>query len=295
MLDQIEAAMSLWDRFKKWRQSSHEIDQELITVRFSRVFEAHGVHRNQIPRFFGHDLKLEDVQSDVSLLLKLDERHLEKVCELFSVRREWLDGADKQVHPTHSFYKHPSDFVSFIKNLQAANPNGELSGVVISPSDSGGKGAALLVLEERIGWVGQKPIFRYHLCDEWPFSYWKARAYLTACIAIAWKNAVYIRGIKASSKEIALLARGEILMGWEGEGFSAIGYRQWDPEDMALLPDKFLLGIDPERGNFGTRSGLKLWLQLHEDGFMDTGLSMYKQEEVRKLFQIELAKIQEKD
>ncbi len=146
----------------------------------------------EIPRFFGRELRLEDVQNNTSLLPKLDEHHLDALCRLFAVRREWLDGADKQPHPMHSFYKRPRDFAAFINNLQLANPDGELSGVVIAPEDSC-EGVALIILEETIGWVGEKPIFRYHLCDEWPFSYWKARAYLTACIAIAWKVQVLVR------------------------------------------------------------------------------------------------------
>lgn len=291
MLDQIEAAISLLDRFKKWRRTRRESVQESIAGRFCRVFEAHGVHRNQIPRFFGHGLKLEDVQNDASLLPKLEEHLLEAVCERFAIRREWLDGADKQAHPKHNFYKYPTDFASFVTKLRTANPDGELGGVVIAPSDCHGDAAALLILEEGIGWVGQQPIYRYHLCDDWVFSYWKARAYLTACVAIAWKHAVYVRGGKATSKEIDLLAGGETLMGWRGQGFGQIGHRRWDPEDMALRPDQFLSGIDPERDAFGIRSGLQLWLKLQHDGFMDTGLPMYEKGAVRSLFESELAKV----
>lgn len=293
MLDQVEAALSLWDRFKRWRRTGNESVQESIAGRFCRVFSSHGVHRNQIPRFFGHGLTLEDVQSDFSLLQKLDERLLEAVCKRFAIRREWLDGADKQVHPTHSFYKRPSEFAFFLNNLRNTNPGGELGGVVIAPSDSNENAAALLILEEGIGWVGEKPIYRYHLCDDWAFSYWKARAYLTACVAIAWKQSVYVRGSQGTSKEIDLLSQGEYLLGWGGEGFGPIGHRQWDPEDMALWPDKFLSGIDPERGKFGIRSGLQLWLTLHQEGFMDTGLSMYDETAVRGRFESELARVPE--
>jgi hypothetical protein len=216
MLDQVEAAMSLWDRFKKWHSEKRDSACESVADRFYSVFETHGVHRNQIPRFFGHGLTLEDVQTNVSLLPKLTEAVLEAVCDSFSIRREWLDGADKQAHPTHNFYKHPEDFRRFIINLKATNPEGDLSGVVVSPSAEDMSTSALMILEERIGWISQKPIFRYYLCDNWPFSYWKARAYLTACIAIAWKNKIYIRGSKADSKVIARFAEGKSLMGWDG-------------------------------------------------------------------------------
>lgn len=290
MFDQIEAALSLWDRLRKWHGSRHESHQESLAGRVLRVFESHGVHRNQIPRFVGNGLNLHDVHDDATLLAKIDEQLMETICERFAIRREWLDGAEKQVHPTHRFYKHPRDFASFLTNLRAINPDGELRGVVVAPSDREGSASALLLLEEQIGWIGERPIYRYHLCDDWPFSYWKARAYLTACVAVAWKHGIYVHGCKARSKDIDLLASGEILMGWDGEGLGAIGHRQWDPEDMALRPDRFLKGIDPERQHFGVRSALHLWLELHGDGFMDTGLSMYEAEEIGARFESELKK-----
>lgn len=289
MLDQIEAAWSLWDRIQKLRKTPREVDTDSIAGRFYNVFESHGVYRNQIPRFFGNRLKVEDVQSNASLLPMLNESLLEALCERFSIRREWLDGADQQPHLIHSFYKHPEDFENFIANLRSLNPEGELRGVVISPLDENGRTPALMILEEGIGWVGQKLIYRYHLCDNWPFSYWKARAYLTACIAIAWKNKIYVRGRKAASKKIAPFAEGKTLMGWGGEGIEVLGHKHWEPEDMALSPAKFLLEIDPEKDNFGLQSALILWLELQQDGFMDTGLCMYEPEKVRKLFEDDLA------
>jgi hypothetical protein len=38
-----------------------------------RLFETHGVHRNQIPRFFGHGLKLKHIQAESVLIEQLDE------------------------------------------------------------------------------------------------------------------------------------------------------------------------------------------------------------------------------
>ena len=68
------------------------------------------------------------------------------------------------------------------------------------------------------------------------------------------------------------------------------GGKKWYPEDMALKPDVFLRGIDPERNNFGMAAGLELWLHLAQEGYMDTGLGMYDGAVVRRLFEQELAK-----
>ena len=53
-----------------------------IASRFFQLFENHGVHRNQIPRFFEHGLALTDVKDEDSILPKLNEEVLNDVCEL---------------------------------------------------------------------------------------------------------------------------------------------------------------------------------------------------------------------
>lgn len=128
-------------------------------------------------------------------------------CQLFAVRREWLYGADAVAHPHHDFYKHPEEFLRFIKELKAENPEGQLDGVLFSPENPDFNSVAILVLDEIIGWVGNEAIYRYHLCNNWSYSYWKSRAYLTACIAIACKSRVYIRGTTGSKKKIDKLAK----------------------------------------------------------------------------------------
>lgn len=287
MLDQIEAALSLWGRFRNWRHARRNPLVESVATRFVRLFESHGVHRNQIPRFFDHGLTVLDMQGDDSLLAKLDETLFEDACVRFAVRREWLDGAESQVHPCHDFYKHPEGFADFLVQLKTANPDGELGGVLLAPNETDWRAIALIVLEETVGWVGDKPIYRYHLCNNWVFSYWKARAYLTACIAIAWKHGVHIHGEHMPCKEIEKFAEGRTLLGWQGEGVWKQGNKRWYAEDMALKPETFLEGIDPERDNYGIKAGLRRWLDLEQQGLMSTGgLDV----NARQLFQQELAK-----
>ncbi len=289
MLDQVDAALSLWDRFKRWRHTRNNPPAESVASRFVRLFESHGVHRNQIPRFIGYDLTLKDVQDDASLLAKLDEPLLEAACEMFAVRREWLDGAEKQVYPCHDFYKHPARFAAFLRELKNNNFDADFQGVLIAPEELGDANA-LLILQEAIGCVGKKPIYRYHICHNWLFTYWKARAYLAACVAIAWKEDVYVHGIRLSKKEIDKLAEGETLLGWQGEGIWELGYATWHPEDMALKPDTFLKNVDSEIDNFGIKSALKLWLDLDENGLMDTGMGADFSVKAKQLFRQESEK-----
>lgn len=290
MIAEVLASLNVLEKlgkFGSWLRGKNAKPVETVATRFIRLFENHGVHRNQIPRFFGHSLELKDVQDDASLVTKLDETILEAACKRFAVRREWLDGAESRIHFGHDFYKHPDGFADFLVKLKTANPDGELGGVLIAPNDQGWQAGALLILQETVGAVGEKPIYRYHLCNNWVFSYWKARAYLTACVAIAWKNQVYVHGIRMPNKEITRLAEGKTLLGWQGEGIWELGSKTWDPEDMALKPGAFLEGVDPEQDNFGIKSGLRLWLDLEQQGLMGTGCPVAN---VRQLFLQELEK-----
>lgn len=166
MLSEIQATLNigekLW-RFVGFLRNISGPQTESVSRRFIRLFECHNVHRNQIPRFFGHGLELKDVQDDSSLIGKLDEPLLEAACERFGVRREWLDGAESQIYSCHDFYKRPEDVQPFLLKLREANPEGRLDGILIAPE--GGSGEAVVVLSEMIGAVGEKPIYRYHLCN----------------------------------------------------------------------------------------------------------------------------------
>lgn len=117
----INVLDKVFDKLRKlwsWYQARNTPSSGTVTSRFVQLFESHGVHRNQIPRFFGHGITLHDLRNDDALLGKLDETILEAACARFAVRREWLDGADLQAHTCHDFYKEPQDFVTFVETLK---------------------------------------------------------------------------------------------------------------------------------------------------------------------------------
>ncbi|WP_027156669.1 hypothetical protein [Methylobacter luteus] len=288
MLDQIDAALSILERLKNLfmpDRQSHEIDS--IASRFVRLFEKHGIHRNQIPRFFGHGLTLADVASNEKLLLKLTHEMLQSVSELFAVRLEWLEGVDEEIYKTHDFYKHPEDYAEFLDQLIADDKHRVMAKLVLS-ADSSKQNDALLVLEEEIDYIGNEPVVRYHLCSGWVNKYWKSRADLTACIAITLNRSVHIHGWKK---------RPAIDVFCAGEGFikdlydlpwaSGRGWlfrrrdQSWHPEDWVYDPAAFLKGVDAERDNFGITSALDRWLYYFDKGYMETG---YYRENAHKKF-----------
>ena len=268
MFGDIEAFFSLLDRARRlfsWRNQRQP--EENVATRFVQLFEAHSVHRNQIPRFFDHGLTLAQVKDDNALLPALTGEMLTAAAELFAVRREWLDGASTQIYKLHHFYKKPKRFAEFIDAIieRANYIGGQL--FVEEPHPKNRYADSLLVLEEGIGFVGDKAIHRFHLCEFHSFSYWKTRAYLTACIAYAWERNFYIHGGNMETKQISPLLEGEafIEVSEFGGGIARQGQR-WEPEYMALDPGVYLRGID--EGQTGKVLALEKWLELAAKGWM---------------------------
>ncbi len=79
--------------------------------------DKHGVHRNQIPRFFGHGLELDDINNKGKLSSKLTHETLQAACDMFAVRLEWLEGVDDQLYDIHDFYKHPDEYGNFLSQF----------------------------------------------------------------------------------------------------------------------------------------------------------------------------------
>lgn len=107
-ISQISGLFQLGEKlvgyWKKWRKPPVP---ETLSGRSIRLFESHGVHRNQIPRFFGHGLQFKDVQDDAALLPCLTDTHLADACELFGVQRQWLERGEGSAHVRSHFYVQP--------------------------------------------------------------------------------------------------------------------------------------------------------------------------------------------
>lgn len=50
VFNEIESAINIWGKLRNW-YNSRKGGEETVSARFIRLFESHGVHRNQIPRF----------------------------------------------------------------------------------------------------------------------------------------------------------------------------------------------------------------------------------------------------
>ena len=264
--------------FLKWKREREERGKTVkkygrwaadttLPTRFIALFERHGVHRNQIPRFFDHGLTVKDVSSDEALTEKLSEQILQGACDLFAVRREWLDGVSDEIYEVHEFYKHPAEFEQFIQHLnRASNETGRLWGKVIIPSAKNIRSEALFFIEERIGYLGNEPISRFHLTGTWRYDYWRCRAYLAACVSIACRNGCHVNGSVVDRKYLKNVTQGLEFI--DPQALRRLG-RSWEPEDMAYDPSVYLKDLDKSGHASSNELALELWLALAKDGWLD--------------------------
>ena len=279
MLDQVDAFFSLLDRYRNFRSKKPSV--ESIASRFVLLFEKHGIHRNQIPRFFGHGLTLADIASDDKLLNKLDTEILNSAAELFAVRLEWLEGVDEQIYETHDFYKQPEEYQIFLANLVGDSKHLIVAKLVWSTARQCQEDA-LLILKEPIAEHGNKSVERYHLCSNWYSKYWKSRADLAACIAMTEKQPhVVLKGNKTAG-DITDFCHGkrfvtdldELPYAYQRDWLFRKRYQPWEPDQWLYDPDAYLEGID--EGDFGKAAALSNWLGHYERGNLETGYPKHR-------------------
>jgi len=280
MLGEISAGLSILDRIKKKFFGKKESNtQPVIIKRFLELFKSHGVHQNQIPRFFEGGIELLDLHSNERLLEKLTEEVLEKACGMFGVKREWLDGDSETIYEVKGFYKNVPDFEKYINSIKQRMTKVERV-YVLSPEKPYRDDSVLLIFESFIKEIGDKYIYRYDFVKFDSASYWKTRAYLTACIGLCYKNDISPCGYFLPSKEVNRFTEGSQFIPYTNQGFLPGGHR-WFVEDMVTDPKAYLKGVDPEDNNFGIHQAISYYFKLEEQGYMDLGFK----ESYRKVFE----------
>ncbi|ATX79135.1 hypothetical protein Ga0123461_0709 [Mariprofundus aestuarium] len=252
-----------------------EINKEPVR-RFVQLFEAHGVARTQIPRFLknhGVEISYEDINTDSSLLKRLDEEMLEKSCEIFGVRREWLDGVDDRIYPRVGFYKNLSEFTELMSQLQTQSDDIDLIAIK-SPKNKLDKNSdsfnspIALVIKIEIGWLGDTPIYRYIPCDdEWNWGYCKARFELKGLALFAWQFRNVVFGCHMPQNTINNIIHGVTFPGPEIEAAGHKGHFRLDY--MIFTEDESCAADDPEEA-------LKVREYLSDTGDIKNYESKYK-------------------
>lgn len=270
-ISHINGLLQLGDRlvgyWQKWRKSPVP---ETLAGRFIRLFESHGVHRNQIPRFFGHGLQIKDVQDDAVLLQSLTDDHLGDACALWGVQRQWLERGEGQSHARHFFYLEPKAFAAFTHALVSARTSksqAELIFTLFGSFDSRDL-ESTLVISEPVGELNDETIYRYHYVDAGPLGYWKSRVSTAGIVAQALVHKGWLSGRDCEPNLLTALLHDKDLVGVADMDQLTRKSRRVEIDDWLLQPDALLAGVDPETNKFGIRSALELWLAFEAQGYL---------------------------
>ena len=263
---------ALLDFIRNWFKEQEEAVEleKSVQGRFLRLFEEHGVHKNQIPSFFGHGITLQDVATPESLLKSLNDEILEDASTLFGVSLEWLKGASDTIFPINRYYKNVDRFLSFIQNLKS---NGKMIGAELYLSTDNNWGEnAVLVISEELDCLGSDEVHRYHICGGWTHVYGKARADLVACIAILLNHNVNPR---------ISWVRGSVEKCATGNGFPSSLHKMKRDKRVTSKLSKFFRAekwvttpSDFEyllaEGDYGKITAIYRWIKHYESGYLET-------------------------
>lgn len=270
MFDQIDAALSLVDRFQRWRERHKTPIEESVQARFVRLFAAHGVHRNQIPRFFGNGIELADVRDDATLAGRLTAEHLLKASELFGVRLEWLESGRGPAQERLDFYKQPRRFWDWLSEISVrVHERHAISRALLLLPKGGDPGQeAVLLITEPIAVFNDEWLERIHWVPAGPPDYWRCRGYLASYVAAADQFNVMLRARRMPHAVLAKKVTEVDLVGSTALDDLHSGRDRVDALKWLEDPKAFLSCVDPEQNNFGLQSALHLWLDLEARGLM---------------------------
>lgn len=168
----------------------------IVAQRFVQVFNDHGVQSSQIPRLMPQ-IKLDDLQSEVSVLAILTTELLDHTAKFFGISLKWLEGASDKIYEYQACYKQPEVFFELFSAIQGRKwvdgigiPFRVLTTSKKLDRSSQNYQPIVPVLVEKIAHLVDEPIYRYIIFnDGFDWSHAPARIQLKAMARIA-----YLRG-----------------------------------------------------------------------------------------------------
>ncbi len=185
----------------------------LIVGRFVKIFEYHGISKDQVPEIFP-DISLSDLASKEDILAMLNENLLNKTASLFCINKEWLKGETKKIYRGLGCYKRPEVFFDKLKDIDFEETFRPVLVLSVSKKldfKSGKNQPIVLFLQEKIETLGSKEIHRYFLFnDGWNWRNYNGRIQLKAMGKVVWeKFEIDIPVYSISKKAFRKLQKGE--------------------------------------------------------------------------------------
>ncbi len=164
-----------------------------VAARFLQVFQEHGVEAAQIPRLLP-EIKLDDLQTEATLLAALIPEIIDKTAQFFGVRSQWLEGVDDEVYDYLAVSKQPETLLERLAAICANQPEKPRFPLRILATrkdlDWRNDDAQYLapVLVERIATLGDEEICRFHVYrDGFDWSHLPSRIELKAIARVVFR------------------------------------------------------------------------------------------------------------
>jgi hypothetical protein len=265
-----------------------------IPERFIYLFECHGVHRNQIPAFFGHGITLHAMTDLAELNKQLTPEILQQASSLFGVRQDWLECVSDKIYNVPDFYKHPEEFELYIAKLKQTT--NELWCYVLRTRQSAQRGDdsdGAFLFVETIGVVNNREVVRYYPVGHLRIGYWKSRADFAANCGLLIKSGIHQVGKYTDKDWLKKLNCGTVMPKYDyQDGSLAVALSgAWHIDEFFERPEHFLKGVDAEANNFGLRSAINRWLRWSAKGYFDA-FDDGSHPRCRKLFERKLEELQ---
>lgn len=204
-----------------------------VAYRIIALFEAHNVKRTQIYHLLSVQFPgVTPVIEAESLKNCLSGELIKAVSELFAVRQSWIEGEDGPIYKPLIHYKNLADYVHFIGELRASNPEDHC---FLYAYKSNTKSDDLykeypkiaLVFAEPLVEIGGKTILRYYpMYGPLPWGDSVPRYHLAAFLNVADNSPnLVVKGYSVPPLHIERLGSGEIIP-------SMVKIKKtWHPED----------------------------------------------------------------
>jgi len=227
----------LWRRYKENPSSYLEgtlKDGPSIAYRIIALFEAHDVKRTQIYRLLGE--KFPDIKPTLDakkLESLLNGEIIDTVCEMFGVKKAWVEGEAGPIYDTQDYSKNLPAFVDFVRDLMVRTHENICILTALKPSQTGNdlykdNPDIALFFSEQIAELDDKIIYRYHpFCGPFLWDHTPTRYHLGAFLNIADRTGnLKVKGYLVSQKQISKLSDGKTIPHYR---MKTTG--RWNPED----------------------------------------------------------------
>jgi hypothetical protein len=221
---------------------------EGVANRIIALFEAHDVKQTQIYRLLGDQFpEVTPSLDEKELQSLLSAELIDRVSQLFGVRKVWLEGEEGRIYEPLFHYKDFPAFVAYVRMLRARS-NDDYCQLTAVKTTGGSKDLyktnpeIALFFSEPIAEIGNKMIYRYHpIFGPFPWDHAPARFHLCAFFRVVYDSRLFpLYGYSGSQKQIEKISAGEVVP-MANEFFRG----RWHPEDYAYPESQFHGRVKP--------------------------------------------------